>query len=104
MMMDFKTAQSIATQAYIKAWRECGLKFCPPVGENTRDKHWSKRLREAWPECTTVNIQKGGPVSEMMTWCKEQQGSFWHNGGADKWYFENHDTALLFKLTFGGSI
>jgi hypothetical protein len=100
--MDFKTAQTIATQAYIKAWRECGMKFCQPVGVSTRDKHWSKRLREAWPECTTVTVKE--KTSEMMPWCNEHNGSFWHNGGGDKWYFENHDTALLFKLTFGGAI
>ena len=101
--MNFNEAQSIATQAYIKAWRECGMKFCPPVGNSTRDKHWSKRLREAWPECTTVSVQAGEQAARM-NWCKEQAGSFWHNGGGDKWYFENNDTALLFKLTFGGAI
>lgn len=101
--MDFKTAQDIATQAYIKAWRECGLKFCPPYGNSTRDKHWSRRLREAWPNCTKVSVRKGD-TSERKTWCMEQQGSFWYNGGEDQWYFEDNDTALLFKLTFGGNI
>ena len=100
--MDFNKAQSIATQAYIAAWRECGLKFCPPVGVSTRDKHWSKRLREAWPDCTVVSVK--AQVPEMKNWCNEQHGSFWHSGGGDKWYFENRDTALLFKLTYGGTI
>jgi len=78
------------------------MKFCSPIGNSTRDKHWSKRLREAWPECTSVVVQD--KVPDMMRWCNDQQGSFWHNGGGNKWYFENRDTALLFKLTFGGAI
>jgi hypothetical protein len=101
-MMNFTQAQSIATQAYIKAWRECGLKFCPPVGVSTRDKHWSRRLREAWPNMTTVTLSGKGDLAEMKRWCNEHEGSFWHSSGNDKWYFEDRDTAVLFKLTFGG--
>ena len=102
--MNFNEAQDIATQAYIKAWRECGMKFCPPVGNSSRDKHWSRRLREAWPDFTTVTIRSSINLHDCMEWCKTNAGSFWHNGSANKWYFENRDTALLFKLSFGGHI
>jgi hypothetical protein len=104
-MTDFKTAQSLATQAYIKVWREQGLLFCPPVGISTRDKHWSKRLREAWPEMTTVDIKPtdGFAISQMKTWCMDKGSSFWHNGNGSRWYFEKPDIAVLFKLTFGGA-
>ena len=103
--MNFNEAQAFATSAYIKAWQECGMKFCPPVGISTRDKHWSRRLREAWPNFTTVTIRSSdNPTDDRKKWCKEQAGSFWHSSSGDKWYFENRDTALLFKLTFGGEI
>lgn len=105
MMSDFKTAQSLATQAYLKVWREQGLKFCPPIGQNTRDKHWSRHLREAWPELTTVDLREPNStlMTEMKAWCEERAGSYWHSGGGNRWYFEKKDIAVLFKLTFGGA-
>lgn len=104
-MTDFKTAQSLATQAYIEVWRQQGLRFCPPIGVNTRDKHWSKRLREAWPEMTTVDIREPSTValSGMKTWADGQASSFWYTGNGARWYFEKKDIAVLFKLTFGGA-
>lgn len=102
-MTDFKTAQSLATQAYIRVWREQGLLFCPPVGVSTRDKHWSKRLREAWPELTTADVGASNNLSEMKEWCMDKGSSFWHNGNGSLWYFEKKDIAVLFKLTFGGA-
>ena len=104
-MTDFNTAQSLATQAYIKVWREQGLLFCPPVGISTRDKHWSKRLREAWPELTTVEIKEPSTIglSNMKSWCEDKGSSYWHTGNASRWYFEKRDIAVLFKLTFGGA-
>lgn len=101
--MDFKTAQDIASQAYIKAWRECGIKFSPPIGNSVREKHWSRRLREAWPEFTSVAVNQG-VTPERRKWCDENPGSYWHNGNGSKWYFETRSTALLFKLTFGGEL
>ena len=107
MATDFKTAQKLATQAYLEVWRAQGLKFCPPIGVNTRDKHWSRHLREAWPELTTVDVRVTGKdapkLHDMMEWCKDQPSSFWHSGGGDRWYFERKDIAILFKLTFGGA-
>ena len=105
MATDFKTAQSLATQAYLKVWREQGLKFCPPIGANTKDKHWSRHLREAWPELTTVDIREPSTslFTEMKRWANEKPSSFWHTSGGNRWYFEQKDIAVLFKLTFGGA-
>lgn len=100
--------RNLATQAYIQVWRDNHIGFIPPPGQ-CRDKKWSKVLRECWPDCTSIKLDKSTPSntgasdSEKFAWCQSQKASnFWVNGGRNVWYFERRDIAALFKLQFGG--
>lgn len=104
MTMTFKETREKAMAAYLAVWRESGIRWCPPPTE-MRDKKWSAKLREAWPELTRVEIPTKTVKDhffEMKKWCNEHPSAFWTNGGGNIWYFERRDIAALFKLTFGG--
>jgi hypothetical protein len=101
-----KEVRNLALQAYLQVWRDHHVGFCPPPGQ-TRDKTWSRKLREMWPEYSRVKLGESNIAdlrySTMRTWCDGQPSSnYWVNGGGNIWYFERRAIAVMFKLTFGG--
>lgn len=105
-MSAFNDLHKRAVQAYLAVIREEPTGWTPPPSFETRDKHWSRRLREAWPDSATVTLEVNRSTkdrySEMREWCNTHGGSYWCNGTGNVWYFEQRSLAVLFKLTHGG--
>lgn len=96
-----------ATEAYnsiLMAPREEGENGWFPPPRQMADKKWSKELRCIWPGYTSVRLSNKGAYTEKMNWCKENAQFFWTAGNELMWYFSDRDTALIFKLKFGGIV
>ena len=79
--------------------------FCPPPkGTEWRDKKWGKELRSMWPGFRSVKVDDTRGHSDKFKWCEQQSGFFWVAGNSKVWYFSDPETAVLFKLVFGGSV
>lgn len=76
----------------------------PPPSSQMRDKTWSKQLRWMWPEYRSVRLEDTRFSAEKSKWCKENAQYYWTAANEHVWYFSDISTALLFKLTFGGTV
>lgn len=76
--------------------------WSPPPNEEWKDKHWSRELRRMWPDYRAVKVVDVRFFAEKRQWCREQQCHYWVNGSQNLWYFDTHQMAVLFKLSFGG--
>ena len=76
----------------------------PPTSEAWRDKKWSRELRRMWPGYTSIRLQDERFYNQKFKWCKENSQFFWVAGNQLMWYFSDRNSALLFKLSFGGDI
>lgn len=90
-------------QAYLKWRRDEGKAedlSCPPPPGIEREKVWSRQLRRMWPNYGRVVLKRY--QAEVRQWIADNAGYHW-NGNGNIWYFQDRDTAVLFKLTFGGN-
>ncbi|MNK56480.1 hypothetical protein D3C87_755210 [compost metagenome] len=76
----------------------------PPTSEQWRDKKWSRELRKMWPEYTSIRLEDIRFYSDKSKWCKENAQFYWVAGNQQMWYFSDRNSALLFKLSFGGNV
>lgn len=90
-------------QAYLKWRRETGKAEdldCPPLPGIERGKVWSRQLRRMWPNHGRVALTQY--TRGITQWVRDNGGYHW-SADNNIWYFKERDTAVLFKLTFGGS-
>ena len=78
--------------------------WSPPPSDAMKDKKWSRELRTMWPEYRSVRLHDTRFYSEKQKWCRENAQFYWVANNQQMWYFSDLNTALLFKLTFGGSV
>jgi len=78
--------------------------WSPPPSTTMKDKKWSRELRDMWPGYRSVRLVDTRFYTEKMKWCKENSQFYWVAGNQQMWYFSDVNSALLFKLTFGGSV
>lgn len=76
----------------------------PPSDTQWRDKKWSRELRKMWPGYTSIRLENTKFYSEKIKWCEENSQFYWVANNQQVWYFSDRNSALLFKLSFGGSI
>lgn len=55
-------------------------------------------LRRRWGKVHRVPIGKNRKVGEILRWCREQPGEWYHSIGGEVFYFENPKVAVFFKL------
>ena len=78
--------------------------WSPPPSDFLRDKKWSKELRWMWPEYTSVKVGDTRFYVEKKKWCAENAQFYWVAGNQNVWYISNRNSAVLFKLSFGGEV
>ena len=78
--------------------------WTPPPSDSIRDKKWSRELRAMWPNYAGVRVDDTRFYSEKIKWCNANAQFYWAANNQQMWYFSEKSAALLFKLTFGGSI
>lgn len=94
-----------AYKAVLTAPKEPGEDgWTPPPSSVMKDKKWSRELRVMWPEYRSVRLTNANNHTERKKWCRENAEFYWVANNGLMWYFSNSQTAVLFKLTFGGSI
>lgn len=104
MTKRLKEAMAAYMAVMTRPLAEGELGWSPPPVSTMRDKHWSKHLRGYWPEYTSVRVADIRKHSEKMQWCRENAQFYWVAGNQAMWYFSDRNTAVMFKLTFGGDL
>lgn len=74
----------------------------PPAG--MPDKKWAKFLRETWPKYCRVKLEDTRFYTEKRNWCNENAHFYYVAHNEKIWHFMDRETAVLFKLTFGGIV
>jgi hypothetical protein len=78
-----------------------------------RDKKWGKELRTFWLGFTSVRlpgkpnsteVDRNKEYAAQRTWAEENAQFYWTASNGLVWYFSDRNSALLFKLTFGGNV
>lgn len=95
-----------AKKAYIEALlqprKEDEDSFCPPPVSTIRDKHWTRYLREHWPDFHSIKLDRHKTKDGYTSWLKNNVKNFyWYTSNGDVFVFSNKEDAVMFKLKWG---